>query len=258
MDSHAHLDAAAFDSDRGAVLARAQAAGVERILTIVNGTRVEEFQRSLALGEGVPGIWVALGVHPHEARQATPALLAALKSLAQEPQVLAWGEISLDYHYNRSRHAIQQGVFREQLRLARELGLPVIIHCREAWDDCLEILEQEWAPAGLGGILHCFSGTANEAARARAWKFLISFAGNLTFPRAENLCDIARATPLDYLLTETDCPYLAPQAHRGQRNEPAFVLEVAAGLGRLKGLPTEAIGEVTTENFLRLFPRART
>ena len=142
-DSHAHLDAAAFDSDRGAVLARAQAAGVERILTIVNGTSVEEFQRSLAWGEAVPGIWVALGVHPHEARQATPALLAALKSLAQRPRVLAWGEIGLDYHYNRSLHAIQQGVFREQLRLARELGLPVIIHCRETWDDCLEILEQE-------------------------------------------------------------------------------------------------------------------
>ncbi len=240
------------------MLARAQAAGVECILTIGNGTSIEEFRRSLTLSDAAPGIWVALGVHPHQAHHTTPALLAALKSLARAPRVLAWGEIGLDYHYNRSPHAIQRTVFREQLRLAGELGLPVIIHCREAWGECLEIIEQEWAPTGLGDILHCFSGTANEAVRARTWKFLISFAGNLTFPRAASLREIARATPLEHLLTETDCPYLAPQVYRGQRNEPAFVREVAAELGRLKGLPVEVIGEVTTENFLRLFPRART
>jgi len=239
------------------VLARAETAGVERILSIATAASSEEFQRALALAEAAPGIWVALGMHPHEARQATPAVLARLKSLAQQSRVLAWGEIGLDYHYNHSPRAIQRDVFREQLRLAGELGLPVIVHCRAAWDDCLEILEHEWAPARLGGILHCFSGTANEAARTWAWNFLISFAGNLTFPGGENLREIARATPLEHLLIETDCPYLTPQAYRGQRNEPAFVREVAAVLGRLKGLSAEAIGEVTSENFLRLFPRAR-
>lgn len=255
-DSHAHLDAAEFDADREAVLARARAAGLVRILIIVNGTTLPEFERALAGAEKEAELWVALGVHPHDAQHATPSLWAGLKQLARHPRVLAWGEIGLDYHYDHSPRDTQRAVFREQLYSAGEVGLPVVIHCRDAWDDCLETLEQHWAASGRGGILHCFSGTLAHATRASAWNFLISLAGNLTFPRAENLRAIAGAFPLNSLLIETDCPFLAPQAYRGQRNEPAYVREVAAALGCLKGLTAEEVGRATSENFLRLFPRA--
>jgi len=144
------------------------------------------------------------------------------------------------------------------LQAARGLKLPVIIHCRDAWDDCLAILAEAWAPSGLGGVLHCFSGTDREAQRALDWGFLISFAGNVTFPRAEDLRAPARSMSLESLLIETDCPYLAPQSVRGRRNEPAYVVEVAATLAQLHGLRAEELGARTSENFLRLFPRART
>jgi TatD DNase family protein len=257
-DSHAHLNDPGFDPDRPAVLERARAAGVTRILTIAEGTRPAEVEKTLLLAAENDGfLWAAVGVHPHEARHATPELLDELASRATQLRLLAWGEIGLDYHYDHSPRDVQQDVFRQQLRRARGLDLPVLIHCREAWDDCLRILETEWADSKLGGILHCFSGTAEVAARAVAWGFLISFAGNVTFPKAESLRAAAAAVPLEHLLSETDCPYLAPQPHRGQRNEPVFVVEVAAELGRQRGLSAEKMGERTTENFLRLFPRAR-
>jgi TatD DNase family protein len=202
-------------------------------------------------------LWIAVGVHPHESRHSTPELLDELLSRAAQPRILAWGEIGLDYHYDHSPRDVQQEVFRQQLRRARGLDLPVLIHCREAWEDCLRILQEEWADSGLGGILHCFSGAAEVAAQAVEWGFLISFAGNVTFPKADDLRAAAAAVPLENLLIETDCPYLAPQAHRGRRNEPAYVVDVAAELGRLRGLSAEEMGERTTENFLRLFPRAR-
>lgn len=256
-DSHAHLTDERFDADRAAVLERARQAGVERILIIGNGTTRADFEKTLALVEQDKFLWAALGVHPHDARHADEELLASVEALAGRPRVLAWGEIGLDYHYHHSPRTVQQEAFRGQLQRARALGLPVIIHCREAWDDCLRILSEEWASSGLGGILHCFSGTVEVARRALAWGFLISFAGNVTFPRGENLREAAQAVPLDRLVLETDCPYLAPQAVRGKRNEPAYVVEVAATLGRLHGLTREAIGACATENFLRLFPRAR-
>lgn len=256
-DSHAHLDDARFDADRAAVLARARQAGLERILAIASGTRLEEFETTLRLAEQHDFLWTAIGIHPHEARHATDNLLVGLEGLARRPRVLAWGEIGLDYHYDHSPRDVQQSVFRRQLQLARALKLPIVIHCREAWDDCLEILEQEWAPSGLGGILHCFSGGGDVAKRVLDWGFLISFAGNVTFPRALELRAAAGAVPVDHLLIETDCPYLAPQPWRGQRNEPAYVVEVAAELGRLRGLSREEVGARTSENFLRLLPRAR-
>ncbi|MFQ5776386.1 MAG: TatD family hydrolase [Terriglobia bacterium] len=257
IDSHAHLADERFDADRAAVLERARRAGVERILTIGNGTARADFEKTLALVEQHKFLWAALGVHPHDARHADEDLLACVEVLAGGPRVLAWGEIGLDYHYDHSPRAVQQQAFRWQLQRARALRLAVIIHCREAWDDCLRILSEEWAASGLGGILHCFSGTAEVARRALEWGFLISFAGNVTFPRAENLREAAQAVPLDRLVLETDSPYLAPQAVRGKRNEPARVLEVAETLGRLHGLTREAMGARTSENFLRLFPRAR-
>ncbi|MFQ5663870.1 MAG: TatD family hydrolase [Terriglobia bacterium] len=200
-------------------------------------------------------LWAAVGVHPHQAGHAGKDLLAELDALVQNPRVLAWGEIGLDYHYEHSPRDVQQAVLRQQLEWARARKLPVIIHCREAWDDCLKILGQEWAASGLGGILHCFSGTAEVARQGAEWGFLISFAGNVTFPRAEQIRAAARAVPAADLLIETDCPYLAPQAVRGKRNEPAQVVEVAAALGVLRGLSCEEVGALTSENFLRLFPR---
>ncbi|MGH9788269.1 MAG: TatD family hydrolase [Candidatus Acidiferrales bacterium] len=257
-DSHAHLDDAKFDADRDAVLARAREAGVTCILTLAEATRPADVEKTLLLAAEHDGfLWVAAGVHPHEARHATDELLDELASRAGQRRLLAWGEIGLDYHYDHSPRNIQQEIFRKQLQRARGLDLPVIIHCREAWDDALRLLEDEWADSQLGGILHCFSGTAEVAAQAVAWGFLISFAGNVTFARAENLRAAAAAVPLQSLLIETDCPYLAPQSLRGKRNEPAHVVEVAAELGRLHGLSGEEMGERTTENFLRLFPRAR-
>ncbi|MFQ5926790.1 MAG: TatD family hydrolase [Terriglobia bacterium] len=256
-DSHAHLAAAEFEPDRAAVVARAQEAGVVRILTIANGTTLPEFERALALTDGEANLWVAVGVHPHDARHAQPSLLANLKKVARRPGVLAWGEIGLDYHYDHSPRETQRTVFREQLCLAGELELPVVIHCRDAWEDCLETLDLVWAATGRGGILHCFSGTLADARQATGWNFLISCAGNLTFPRADNLRAVAEAMPLQSLLIETDCPFLAPQTYRGQRNEPAYVCEVAAERGRLKKSTSEEVGQITNENFLRLFPRAR-
>lgn len=256
-DSHAHLDDARFEEDRAAVLERARQAGVERILAIASGITAAECEKTLRLAGQHDFLWAAVGVHPHEAGHASEELLAELERLAANPRVLAWGEIGLDYHYDHSARDIQEAVFRQQLQRARALKLPVIIHCREAWDDCLRILGEEWAGSGLGGILHCFSGDAEVARRALDWGFLISFAGNATFLRADNLRAAARGVPLEALLIETDCPYLAPQSVRGQRNEPAFVVEVAATLAGLHGLSREEMGARTSENFLRLFPRAR-
>lgn len=257
-DSHAHLADKRFDADRAQVLARAREAGVGRILTIAEGSQRDERERTLALAGGQDRLWVAVGVHPHEARHATEELLTEMEALARSSRLLAWGEIGLDYHYDHSPRDVQQAVFREQLQRARALQLPVILHCRQAWDDCLKILSQEWVASGLGGILHCFSGTTDIARQAVEWGFLISFAGNVTFPRAGNLREAAQAIPVQRLLIETDSPYLAPQAVRGKRNEPAHVVEVAAELGRLYGLTGEEMGARTSENFLRLFPRART
>ena len=257
-DSHAHLDDSRFDSNREAVVERARAAGVTRILTITEATQPTAVEKTMVLVSEHNFLWTALGVHPHEARHATGALFDEVENLAQQPRVLAWGEIGLDYHYDHPPRDVQRAMFREQLQHAQSLRLPVIIHCREAWDDCLRILEEEWATSGLGGILHCFSGTSEIARRALDWGFLISFAGNVTFPRGEALRAAAAAVPLEHLLIETDCPYLAPQAARGKRNEPAFVVEVAAELGRLRGMSRDEIGARTTENFLRLFPRAHT
>jgi TatD DNase family protein len=252
-DSHAHLDDARFGADRAEVLARARAVGVERILTIGNGTTKTDFQLTLELAQEHDFLWAALGVHPHEANAASSELLSELEQMTQSPRVIGWGEIGLDYHYDHSPRDVQQLVFRQQLQLARVAKLPVIIHCRDAWDDCLLILGDEWAGSGVGGILHCFSGSAQVARQAADWGFLISFAGNVTFPRAENLRAVAKDLPLDRLLIETDCPYLAPQAMRGKRNEPAFVVEVAAVLGELHQASRGEVAQRTSENFLQLF-----
>ena len=251
IDSHAHVDMSEFDADRSDMLARAQAAGVRNILAI--GGAPGALASSMPFAERYDWIYAAAGIHPHEAKLATPEHYDELAKLAQHPKFLALGEIGLDYHYDHSPRDVQQRVFTEQLELARRAGCPIIIHCREAWPDCLALLDQHWRSSGLGGIFHCFSGTLEEARRGTEMGFMISFAGNLTFPKAQQIRDAALEVPLDHMLIETDCPYLAPVPHRGKRNEPAFVKETARRLGELRGLSMEEIGEQTSRNFYNFF-----
>jgi len=251
VDSHAHLDASEFDSDREQVLQRARAAGVGAILAI--GGNPEALDAAAVLAAGHDWIYAAAGIHPHEASLATEAKYDMLNRLAEHPRFLAWGEIGLDYHYDHSPRDVQQRVFLEQLELARAARRPVIIHCREAWPDCLMLLDRNWRASGLGGIFHCFSGTLEEARQGIEMGFLISFAANVTYPKAQNLRDVARDLPLASLLLETDSPFLAPQPQRGRRNEPAYVAEVAKTLGPVRDLAPVEIAAATTDNFCRFF-----
>lgn len=253
IDSHAHVDVSDYDADREAMLDRARAAGVGTLLAIGNGPEIEKLGAAVPYAEAHDWIYAAAGVHPHEARQATDAHYTELERLARNPRVIAWGEIGLDFHYDHSPRDVQASVFRRQLALARTAKKPVIIHCREAWPDCLKILEEDWRSTGLGGIFHCFTGTFDEARYGIELGFLISFAGNVTYPKAQNLRDVARQIPLDQLLVETDSPYLAPQTHRGRRNEPAYVAEVARTIANVRDLPATRVAELTSANFRRFF-----
>jgi len=180
-----------------------------------------------------------------------------LAILAKHEKVIAWGEIGLDYFYDHSPRDVQQHVFRDQMNLARDAKLPIIIHCRDAWSDCLNLLEEVWRPTGLGGILHCFTSTLEDARRGIEMGFLISFAGNSTYPKTQNIRDVAKALPLENILIETDAPYLAPQAYRGKRNEPAYVAEVARTIGSVRNLPPDEVASATSDNFRRFFGLAR-
>lgn len=251
VDSHAHVDMPEFDSDRADMLARAQAAGVRQILAI--GGAPGALASSLPFAERYEWIYAAAGIHPHEARLATPAHYDELAKLAKHPKFLGWGEIGLDYHYDHSPRDVQQRVFTEQLALARVAAKPIIIHCREAWPDCLALLETHWRSSGIGGIFHCFSGTLEEARRGTEMGFLISFAGNVTYPKAQNLREVAAALPLESILIETDSPFLAPQPFRGRRNEPAFIAEVARTLAPVRNLAPQQVAAATAANFRRFF-----
>jgi TatD DNase family protein len=259
VDSHAHLEMQQFDADREQVIARARESGIETIVAIGSGTGPGSLDCGVQLAEKCPFIYATIGIHPHEAKLATDADFEELVQLAKRPRVIAWGEIGLDYFYDHSPREVQQQVFLGQLRLARTAKLPVVIHCRpsdgseNAWDDCLALLDEHWAPSGMGGVLHCFTGTWAYAKRALDMGFMISFAGNVTFPKAQQIRDAARQVPLDRMLIETDSPFLAPVPHRGKRNEPAFVKEVARQLGELRGVSTEEIGTQTADNFYRFF-----
>jgi TatD DNase family protein len=254
VDSHAHLEFAQFDVDRRAMLERARAAGVELVLAIGSGTSpAERLNAAIPLAEENDWIYATVGIHPHDASQATETHFTQLADLAQHPRVIGWGEIGLDYYYDHSPRDIQKQVFSRQLLLARGAKRPVIIHCRDAWADCLEILEQDWASGAMGGIFHCFTGTLEEARRGLEMGFLISFAGNISYPRNQSIRDVARQIPLERMLIETDSPFLAPQGRRGKRNEPAFVVEVAQTLASVRDLGTDEVAAATTANFRRLF-----
>lgn len=253
VDSHAHLDFPQFDADRAEVLDRARQAGVLLLLAIGSGPGPEKLDAALPFAEQHDWIYSTVGIHPHEARLATDEHFEQLDRLARHARVIAWGEVGLDYHYDHSPRDVQQRVFRRQLEQARVAKLPIIIHCREAWSACLGILEQDWHSSGLGGILHCFSGDLQEAKKGIEMGFLVSFAGNLTYPKAQSLRDVARALPMDRLLIETDAPFLAPQPHRGRRNEPAYVAEVARTLANVRDLAADEVAAVTAANFRRFF-----
>lgn len=255
VDSHAHIDGPEFDADREEVIQRALDAGVSAILNVGTGDpHSGALERAVALGEKHPRVQTAIGIHPHDARlydeRAEEKILALIE---KSPRVIAWGEIGLDFHYDNSPRDVQVEVFQRQLRMARDAGLPVIIHTRDAEDETVEILKTEWDGSKLPGIMHCFSGTSQLARRALELGLLISFSGIVTFKKAEELRSIARDVPSDRLLIETDCPYLTPVPYRGKRNEPAYVIEVGRCLAELRGVDIEEIGRITTANFCRVF-----
>ncbi len=257
IDSHAHIDAEQFAADRAAVLDRALGAGVSTMLAIGTGPGPEKLDAALPYAEAHDWIYSTVGIHPHDAKEVRPEHLSALAKLAEHPKVIAWGEIGLDYYYDHSPRDVQEKVFREQMFLAQAAKLPIIIHCRDAWDDCLRILEDAWSSTGLGGILHCFGSTLTHAKRGLDMGFLISFAGNSTYPKAQNIRDVAKDLPLANILIETDSPYLAPQPYRGKRNEPAYVGEVAKALANVRNSTQGEIAAATAANFRRFFHLAR-
>jgi TatD DNase family protein len=264
-DSHCHPENKRFDTDRNDVFARAKAAGVTTILAIGNGDGpgTGTFDCAIKLAKQHDGVYATAGIHPHEAVLAKQADLDELVALAKHPKIVAWGEIGLDYYYDHSPRDVQQHVFLQQLELAKAAKLPIIIHCRpsdnsnNAWDDLLRLLRENWHSSGLGGVMHCFTGTVDQAGASLDLGFIVSFAGNITYPKAQNIREAASMVPLDKMFIETDSPYLAPVPHRGKRNEPAFVMEVANQIGALRGVDPDEIGRVTTENFYRFFRLAQ-
>jgi TatD DNase family protein len=271
IDSHAHLDSAKYDADRADVLAQAYAAGVRTVLSIGIGEgpatmhRALELSREFAAGSSLlkkyPTIYATAGIHPDEAGSADEAAYTKLDALLAEPEVIAAGEIGLDYYWDTVPHDVQKEVFIRQMEMAAGHKRPVVIHCRAAqkapqgpgaWDDTLELLETEWRRTGLGGILHCFSGELEHARRAMDCGFLISFAGNLTFPNAQALREVAGKIPLDRMLVETDAPFLAPVPFRGKRNEPAYVAHTAAKVAEILRIEEEEVAATTARNFFSL------
>jgi len=255
IDSHCHIDGPEYDADLEDVIARALDAGVTTMLDVGTGDpQSGAFERAVELAEKHLEVFAAVGVHPHDAKLFDDAAETRLVNLVtQSRRVVAWGEIGLDYHYDHSPREVQRDVFSRQLRIARSLNLPVVIHSREADDDTINILRDELSGYARAGVLHCFGGSLEMARDAIDLGFCISFAGNLTFKKAGDLRDIARQLPLDRLLIETDCPYLTPVPFRGKRNEPARVLETGKCLADLHHLEVEEIGKITSENFAKLF-----
>ncbi|HWF10286.1 MAG TPA: TatD family hydrolase [Bryobacteraceae bacterium] len=253
IDSHCHLDDKRFADDLDAVLNRAAAAGITRILTIGTGDGPPEIDRAVRLAERYPQIYASVGVHPHDAAKVTAQTYDDLRALASHTKVVAFGEIGLDYHYDFSPREVQREVFVKQLKLAADVNLPITIHTREAWDDTIALLREYWRGPG---IFHCFTGGPEQAREALALGFHLSYGGVLTFKAAENVRESARMTPDNRLLVETDAPYLAPIPHRGKRNEPSMMVETVRKLAEVRETNPEAIAALTAANFERLCLRA--
>ena len=250
FDTHAHLHFPEFDADREAMLDRARAAGVRRMLTL--GTEPESSRAAVALAMGEADVWASVGIHPHDAAGADAAALAEIERLTAEPRVVAVGEIGLDYFRDLSPREDQQRAFRALLRLARRVGKPVVIHCRDAHEDVLRILAEERV-TDVRGIMHCFSGDVAIARRCLDLGLLISLAGPVTYPNARALPEVARFVPADRLVVETDCPFLPPQGYRGKRNEPAYLAITATRVAELRGEPVESMVARMTANACALF-----
>lgn len=249
IDTHAHLDDSRFDGDREEVIERALSAGVKAIVCV--GSDLASSRRAVALAEERSCLCAAVGVHPHEAAGVVPRVWDGLRLLAGSKKVVAWGEIGLDFHYNFSPPDAQRDVFRKQLELAAECGLPVIVHDREAHEDVLAILK-EFSPL-KGVVFHCFSGDRGMAEECLARGYYLGIGGTLTYPKNDVLREIVREAPLDRLLLETDCPYLAPQPWRGKRNEPAYLAAVVEKIAEIKGIAPEAVARVTAANARSFF-----
>src|ERR1700761_5793078 len=253
IDSHCHLDFPDFAAELDAVVARARDAGIARMVTI--STRVARQGDLLAITERFPDVYCSVGTHAHYAHEEPHGTAAALVARARDQKVVAIGEAGLDYHYDSSPREAQERGFRAHIAAARETGLPLVIHSREADDDTARILEEESGKGAFPAVLHCFTGGRDLARRAIALGHFISFTGILTFKNSAPLREIAASLPADRILVETDAPYLAPGKHRGKRNEPAFVIDTANVLAEARGVAFDAIARQTTENFFRLFTK---
>lgn len=251
IDSHSHIYMDRYDSDRRDVIARADAAGVTQLLQV--GCDLESSRAVVALSRHVPGIYAAVGVHPHQATTLSADVLESLTALFAHDKVVAWGEIGLDFYYDNSPRHIQLAAFEAQLERVTGLDVPVVIHTREAEPETLELLRRY--PLHRGGHVHCFTGTANMAAQLIEMGFHIGFTGIVSFKQADNVRAALRVVPLERLLIETDSPFLAPQPHRGKRNEPAFVVHVAEAIAAVKAVPVSDILQHTTQNFYQLYGR---
>ena len=255
VDSHCHLDFADFDVDRAELLARARATGVATMVTI--STRIKKFPQIAAIAESDPDIWCSVGTHPHNAHEEPDTSVADLIALAQHPKCVAIGEAGLDYHYDKSPRDVADRVFRVHIAAARETGLPLVIHARDADDDMIAVLRDEMGKGAFPAVLHCFSSGAELARVGVELGLMVSFSGILTFKNSEDIRAIAKTVPLERLLVETDAPYLAPPPYRGKRNEPAYVVETAKVLADVKGVSADEMARITTDNFFRVFTKAQ-
>jgi len=256
VDSHCHIDGEQFDADRDEVVQRALDAGVKLMLNIGTGDpHSDDFRRAVGVAEKYDCVYTSVGVHPHDAKLYDDAAEQHLIELVRSSdKVIAWGEIGLDFYYDHSPRDVQIDVFRRQIRTARELNLPIIVHSREANDETVEILEKECQGDDFrGGIMHCFGGTLEMVQAVVPLGFLISWAGNVTFKNADNLREVAEIMQLNKMLVETDCPFLTPEPHRGKRNEPSFVVHTANFLAEFTDVEIESFANQTTQNFLDFF-----
>ncbi|WP_348262697.1 TatD family hydrolase [Telmatobacter sp. DSM 110680] len=265
IDSHAHLDSPRYAEDRDVMLRHAAEAGVGAVLSIGIGEGPGEMHQAMDICRefngkpGMPLLYASAGIYPHNAAEADDAAQAKLDDLLSQPEVIACGEIGLDYYHEGAAHPVQREGLICQLKIAAARKRPILIHCRpkdgatDAWDHLFEVLDEHWASTGLGGVMHCFGGGWEQARRSLDLGFLISFAGNLTYPKAQPLRDVAARVPLDGVLVETDAPWLAPSALRGKRNEPAFVTQTAQTMAEIHQISADDMATATTKNFARLF-----
>src|SRR5262245_14647575 len=254
VDSHCHLDFPDFAGELDGIIARAHAAGIARIVTI--STRIKRHAEVLAIAERFPDVYCSVGTHPHHAHEELDIGVDELIARADHPKVVAIGEAGLDYFYDNSPRQAQERGFRNHISAARGTGLPLVIHARDADADVAAILEEETDEGAFDAVLHCFTGGAELARTALELGLYISFSGIVTFKKSEALREVAQSVPLDRLLVETDAPYLAPGKYRGKRNEPAYVVETAAVLAKLKGVSVHELARATTDNFFRLYSKA--